>query len=154
MSPRHVVSGSGPTRFGNARALLIAALVATLALAATFGPAAAQRGDELQQMRQAFTDRNDATLNEPYRGISADTPERNLFPIRATGVSTEPVRRAAQAFLAALTAEQRARTTYRRRRSRVAQVGQPGHLHPPGRQLPRHDRGAAGKGVRPDARRA
>jgi hypothetical protein len=96
----------------NPRLAIAGSLMATLALAATFGPAAAQRGDELQQMRQAFTERNDATLTEPYRGISAGAPERNLFPIRATGVSTEPVRRAAQAFLAALTPEQRTRTTY------------------------------------------
>ena len=67
-----------------------------LTLAATFGPAAAQRGDELQQMRQGFTERNEATLAEPYRGITAGAPEPNLFPIRATGVSTEPVRRTSE----------------------------------------------------------
>jgi hypothetical protein len=76
-------------------------------------PASAQRGDELQQMRRAFTDRNDATLADPYRGISTGEPERSLFSIRATGVSTAPVRRAAQAFLAALTPEQRSRTLFK-----------------------------------------
>src|SRR5262249_34036647 len=35
-----------------------------------------------------------------------------LFPIQATGVSTAPVRQAAEQFLAALTAEQRARTLF------------------------------------------
>ena len=88
-------------------------LMGLLALTAAFGPAAAQRGDELEQMRRAFSERNDAALAEPYRGITSGSAERNLFPIRATGVSTEPVRRAAQAFLAALTPEQRARTAYR-----------------------------------------
>jgi hypothetical protein len=97
----------------NPRLAIAGFLMVLLALAATFGPAAAQRGDELQQMRQAFTDRNDATLAEPYRGVTSGAPEGGLFPIRATGVSTEPVRRAAQAFLAALTPAQRARTTYR-----------------------------------------
>ena len=92
--------------------LLIAALVAAFGGAVMFGPASAQRASELQQMRQAFSAKNDATLAEPYRGITTGTPERDLFPIRATGVSTEPVRLAAQAFLAALTTEQRARTTY------------------------------------------
>ena len=56
-----------------------------LALAATFGPAAAQRGDELEQMRRAFSERNDAALAEPYRGITSGSAERNLFPIRPQG---------------------------------------------------------------------
>ena len=38
--------------------------------------------------------------------------ENGLFPIHSTGVSTEPVRKAAEAFLAALTAEQRAKTMF------------------------------------------
>ena len=96
----------------NSRVILVAILVAAFAGAVVFGPASAQRASELQQMRQGFSERSDATLAEPYRGIISGAPERDLFPIRATGVSTEPVRLAAQAFLAALTPEQRARTTY------------------------------------------
>jgi Protein of unknown function (DUF3500) len=96
----------------NSRVILVAILVAAFAGAVVFGPASAQRASELQQMRQAFSERSDATLAEPYRGITSGAPERELFPIRATGVSTESVRLAAQAFLAALTPEQRARTTY------------------------------------------
>ena len=47
-------------------------------------------------------------LAEPFRGITAKgTVESGLFPVRATGVSTEPVRQAALAWLAALTAEQK-----------------------------------------------
>ena len=90
----------------------MAALVAAFAVGVTFGPASAQRAEELQQMRTAFSAKNDATLAEPYRGITAGTAERDLFPVRATGVSTEPVRLAAQAFLAALTTAQRAQTAY------------------------------------------
>ena len=96
----------------NPRVVLAAILVAAFAGAVVFGPASAQRASELQQMRQAFSERSDATLAEPYRGITSGAPERDLFPIRATGVSTEHLRLAAQAFLAALTPEQRARTTY------------------------------------------
>jgi hypothetical protein len=96
----------------NSRVILVAILVAAFAGAVVFGPASAQLASELQQMRQTFSERSDATLAEPYRGIASGAPERDLFPIRATGVSTEPVRLAAQAFLAALTPEQRARTTY------------------------------------------
>jgi hypothetical protein len=96
----------------NARILLVVILVAAFAGAVVFGPASAQGASELQQMRQAFSERSDATLAEPYRGITSGAPARDLFPIRATGISTEPVRLAAQAFLAALTPDQRARTTY------------------------------------------
>lgn len=57
--------------------------------------------------------REAAALAEPYRGIFAGGKiEPGLFPIRSSGVSTEPVRQAAVAFLAALTPEQRAKTTF------------------------------------------
>jgi hypothetical protein len=52
-------------------------------------------------------------LAEPYKGITtSDGPVAGLFPIRSTGVSTEPIRQAAVAFLGALTDEQRRRTTF------------------------------------------
>ena len=52
-------------------------------------------------------------LAEPFRGVTTDGKVvPGLFPIRSTGVSTEPVRKAAEAFLAALTPEQRGRTTF------------------------------------------
>jgi hypothetical protein len=52
-------------------------------------------------------------LAEPFKGITTNgqiTP--NLFPIRSTGVSTAPVRNAAEKFLATLTSEQRGRTMF------------------------------------------
>ena len=50
---------------------------------------------------------------EPFRGITTDGDlVEGLFPIRATGVSTDGVRQATLAFLAALTPEQRAATTF------------------------------------------
>lgn len=52
-------------------------------------------------------------LAEPFRGVTADGRiEPGLFTIKSTGVTTEPVKRAAVAFLAALTAEQRAKTVF------------------------------------------
>ena len=67
--------------------------------AAGRGPSAASR--EAQSLAEAF------------RGITTNgAVESGLFPVRATGVSTEPVRKAAVAFLAALTPEQRAKTTF------------------------------------------
>ena len=57
--------------------------------------------------------REAAALAEPFRGITADgTVETGLFRIQSTGVTTEPLRQAAAAFLAALTPEQRAKTKF------------------------------------------
>ena len=55
----------------------------------------------------------DASLAQPFRGItSGGTIEPGLFKIESTGVSTEPVAKAAHAFLAGLNDEQRKRTTF------------------------------------------
>ena len=52
-------------------------------------------------------------LAEPFKGITTNGQvERGLFGLRSTGVSTEPVRKAAEAFLAVLTAPQRAKTVF------------------------------------------
>jgi hypothetical protein len=52
-------------------------------------------------------------LAEAFRGITTNgSVQPGLFQIRSTGVTTEPVRKAAVAFLAALTPEQRAKTTF------------------------------------------
>src|SRR5687768_6388284 len=50
---------------------------------------------------------------QPFKGLTANgTIEPGLFPSKATGVSTRPIREAAQQFLQALTDEQRSRTAY------------------------------------------
>jgi len=52
-------------------------------------------------------------LEQPFRGIAADGKvENGLFSIESTGVSTEPVVKAAEAFLAGLSDEQRQRTSF------------------------------------------
>jgi hypothetical protein len=52
-------------------------------------------------------------LAEPFKGVTTDGKiVEGLFSIRSTGVSTAPVRKAAEAFLASLTEEQRAKTTF------------------------------------------
>jgi len=52
-------------------------------------------------------------LREAFQGISTNGQIiQGLFPIRTTGVSTAPVQAAAEAFLAALSPEERARTTF------------------------------------------
>ena len=48
-----------------------------------------------------------------FKGITTNGDiESGLFGIRSTGVSTEPVRKAAEAFLASLTEPQRAKTVF------------------------------------------
>ena len=52
-------------------------------------------------------------LSQPFKGVTATGAiEPNLFAIRSTGVSTEPVRLAAVAFLASLSEPQRSATTF------------------------------------------
>ena len=61
--------------------------------------------DRLREMRQRLLDQ----ANEPFVGITTDgTAQPGLYDIQPTGVSTRPILDAANAFLAALTAEQRA----------------------------------------------
>ena len=52
-------------------------------------------------------------LSEPFKGVTTDgNVLPGLFAVKSTGVSTEPVRVAAQAFLDALTSEQRKKTAF------------------------------------------
>jgi hypothetical protein len=54
-----------------------------------------------------------AGLAQPFKGITRDGRlEAGLFSIRSTGVTMEPVRKAADAFLASLTEGQRAKTVF------------------------------------------
>jgi hypothetical protein len=69
---------------------------------------------DLQERFRRMSEENEQRgLAEPFRGVTAKgTVEPGLFSIRSTGVTTEPVRKAAVAFLAGLTAEQRAKTKF------------------------------------------
>ena len=54
-----------------------------------------------------------AAVAEPFRGVTVDgTVAPGLFPLAETGVTTAPIRQAAENFLAALTPEQRAKTLF------------------------------------------
>lgn len=65
------------------------------------------------RFRQMSAKAEMAGLAEPFRGVTTKAgPEPGLFAIKQTGVSTEPVRKAAVAFLAGLTAEQRAKSKF------------------------------------------
>ncbi len=65
------------------------------------------------QFKQRSIEAEKRGLAEPFKGVTADgNVAPNLFAIKSTGVSTSPVRKAADAFLAALTAEQRTKTLF------------------------------------------
>jgi hypothetical protein len=87
-------------------ALIVLSLSALL-LAQPPGKKAGKGGGGPPNSREA------EALAEPYRGIGTkDGIERGLFALKSTGVSTDPVRKAADAFLAALTPEQRGKTKF------------------------------------------
>ncbi|MEY2881670.1 MAG: hypothetical protein RLZZ15_4050 [Verrucomicrobiota bacterium] len=68
---------------------------------------------QFQGFERRSRDAEAAGLAEAFRGVTADGKvEPGLFSIKATGVTTAPVRAAAETFLAALTAEQRAATKF------------------------------------------
>jgi len=98
--------------------LLAGALFAALIVIAGFsqGPPGGPKPTREQtaaRFRQMTADFEQKGLAEPYKGITKDgSVEPGLFEIRATGISTEPVRKAAEALLAALTPEQRAKSAY------------------------------------------
>jgi hypothetical protein len=74
-------------------------------------PAPPKRGpDTLLQMSIAAAT---AGLAEPFKGVTTNgRVESGLFPLAATGVSTEPVRAATEEFLASLTPAQRWKTLF------------------------------------------
>jgi Protein of unknown function (DUF3500) len=79
----------------------------------TLGIAQPNAPDPRLLRKKMFADQQRAALSQPLvgvRGSGGVTP--GLFPIRATGVSTEPVRAAAAAFLATLTQPQTLRTLF------------------------------------------
>ena len=100
--------------------LLLAALFVVLISVAAFSQAGPPgRGPRMspEQMamrfRQMSQDYEQKGLAEPFKGITTNGQVMpGLFEIRSTGVSTEPVRKATEALLAALTPEQRDKTMY------------------------------------------
>ena len=78
---------------------------------------AARTPEFLRQRTEDFRKRSITAeadgLAEPFKGITTNGQvEQGLFAIRSTSVSTEPVRKATDAFLAALTPAQRAKSVY------------------------------------------
>ena len=87
-------------------------LTITVALL-TASAALAQRPGLMERMRERSRQIDARLADDPYVGIHGSSGiERGLYRIESTGVSTEPVRLAAENFLAALSTEQRAKTTF------------------------------------------
>ena len=70
-------------------------------------------GDRVERFRTMSAQAEREGLAEPFKGVTTTgTIVPDLFAIRSTGVSTEPVRKAAGAFLASLSADLRAKTVF------------------------------------------
>ena len=70
-------------------------------------------GSLLERFTQMSRQAEQAGLAESFKGITADgTVQPGLFAIRSTGVSTAPVRSAADAFLRSLSDPQRQKTAF------------------------------------------
>lgn len=66
-----------------------------------------------ERFNRMSADAERAGLADPFKGITTNGQAvPGLFPIQSTGISTAPVRQAAERFLASLTAEQRAKTEF------------------------------------------
>jgi hypothetical protein len=66
-----------------------------------------------ERARHMSKEAEDRGLAEPFHGVTTDgTVVPGLFPIRSTGVSTAPVRKAAETFLDTLAPEQSAKTVF------------------------------------------
>jgi hypothetical protein len=85
-----------------------------LLLALTYrGYTQPQTESQSERFRRMSLDAESRGLAEPFKGITTNgTVQTGLYTIRSTGVSTEPVRKAAAAFLDALLPEQRKKTMF------------------------------------------
>ena len=84
------------------------ACFALLAVAAQQSPV-----DRAAQFARMSKDAESKGLADPFRGITTNGKAvPGLFPVRSTGVSTEPILKSAEAFLASLTEQQRAKTVF------------------------------------------
>src|SRR5882724_7065555 len=88
-------------------------LIFALLLAMTYAWSQPPAAPTPERFRQMSIDAETRGLADPFKGITTNgTVEPGLYSIRSTGVSTEPVRKAAASFLAALAPEQRKKTVF------------------------------------------
>jgi len=91
------------------RILVAAAALSLISIAFSQRPT----GDKVERYKSMSKQAEERGLADPYKGITTSgTPQPGLFAIRSSGVSTEPVRKAAMNFLQALTPDQRKATKF------------------------------------------
>ena len=79
----------------------------------TFASVQQTAQDRSERFRKMSADAETKGLAEPYRGLSTNGQiATGLFAIHSSGVSTQPVQKAADAFLTALTLEQRGKAMF------------------------------------------
>ncbi len=104
----HAHAQSGPSRRAFLTSLISATVFAPWAFGQEQSPA-----EMAERYRQISEDAERQGLAEPFKGITTNgTIQPGLFQIAPTGVSTEPVRIAAEKFIASLSSVQLARTIF------------------------------------------
>ncbi len=114
MGHLHHHSNNTPSRTGLAtrRAFLSSLVSATVLAPLVFGQEKTP-ADTAERFRQMSEDFEKQGLAEPFKGITTDGKIiPGLFEISPSGVSTEPVRNAAEKFIASLTSVQLARSMF------------------------------------------
>src|SRR5262245_39640927 len=108
------VCDCGILRYDCMRTRAGAILTFALLLALTYrGYTQPQTEPQADRFRRMSLDAESRGLAERFKGITTNgVVQPGLYTIRSTGVATEPVRKAAAAFLAALLPEQRKKTTF------------------------------------------
>jgi hypothetical protein len=92
---------------------VLAILFFALLLALTYAYSQPQGESMADSFRRRSQEAESRGLADPFKGITTNgTVQPGLFAIRSTGVSTEPVRKSAAAFLASLQPEQRKKTMF------------------------------------------
>ncbi len=106
----HTHSHSGPTRRQFVSSLICTAMVAPWALGQQEKQTAADIAEKFRRMSENYEKEG---LAAPFKGITTSGEVMpGLFEIKPSGISTEPVRNAAVAFINTLSSVQLARTIY------------------------------------------
>lgn len=89
--------------------LALITLLGFICLQSNTANAQANSGD----LKERFAKAEDQNISNPYEGIASPKGKENgLFPIKSTGVSTEPIKLAGETFLKSLSKEQLAKTQF------------------------------------------
>ena len=100
----------GPTRRNFVSSLISAAVLVPWAFGQKETPTASDLAERFRRMSEDYEQKG---LADPFRGITTNSGVvPGLFEIKPSGVSTEPVRNAAEKFIATLTSVQLARSMF------------------------------------------